>query len=357
MSITDIFIIISASLIGILYLLKLRSYDIYEKEPFYKLLLMMILGGLVSVFVSLVIYVFIPVEHNLFDAIFKIGIIEESSKLFALVILYLIIKKDFNEIVDGIMYISAIALGFAVIENISYCFNSEEPFLLLFNRSIFAVMGHISFSGYMGIAFYIHKKVHKNYIGILVSLAISALAHGFYDGVIFHYELSSFFQFVFLGLVILQFWLLRTALGFSKRRVKLNEALFNTANTTLFLHCCHCDKNIQSKELNFRKIKAGQCEHCGYYVFNEESIYQLLKYFCPIKNHKRFIKNLPTHNKILTLDENNSIRFNMHTKHLSADINALSAFLDYCNTSDKERIFKIPVIGFIFKYLGLRYMK
>lgn len=357
MSLTDILIIISASLIGIVYLLKLRSYDIYDKEPFYKLLLMMVLGGLVSVIVSLVIYAFVETKENLFDAICKIGLIEESSKLFALVILYLIIKKDFNEIVDGIMYISAIALGFTVIENMSYCFNSEEPFLLLFNRSIFAVMGHISFSGYMGIAFYIHKKVHKNYIGILLSLGLSALAHGFYDGVIFHYELSSFFQFVFLGLVVLQFWLLRLALGFSERRVKLNEALFNTANTTLFLHCCHCDKNIQSKELSFWKIKAGQCEHCGYYVFNEENLYQLLRYFCPIKKYKRFIKNLPTYSKIISLDENNSIRFNMHTKYLSADINALSAFLDYCNTSDKERILKIPVIGFLFKYLGLQFMK
>ena len=219
MNTQDILIIAVASLIGIVYLIKVRSYDIYEKESFLKLLIVAIAGGIISVFTSLFLYEFVEVKRNFVDAIIKIGFIEESSKLIALMIIYYFIKNDFNEIVDGIIYITAISLGFAIIENIFYVINSDTPISLLFQRSIFSVIGHISFSGYMGIAYYIHKRVTSNYLGIILSVVLASLAHGFYDGVIFHGELSFLFKFVFVGLIFLQFWLLKTTLGFSKFRV------------------------------------------------------------------------------------------------------------------------------------------
>ncbi|NJK98431.1 MAG: PrsW family intramembrane metalloprotease [Bacteroidales bacterium] len=159
---------------------------------------------------------FVEVQRNFFGAIFKIGLIEEFSKLLALMVVYYFIKKEFNEIVDGIIYITAISLGFAILENISYSLSSEDPFTLLFHRSVFSVLGHISFSGYMGISFYIHKKIRKNYLGIGLSVLLAALAHGFYDGVIFHPELNFLFNFIFIALIFLQFWFLKTALGFSE---------------------------------------------------------------------------------------------------------------------------------------------
>ncbi|MDD3280888.1 MAG: PrsW family intramembrane metalloprotease [Bacteroidales bacterium] len=357
MELTDIFIIVSAMAIGIVFLWAIRSYDFYEKEPFIKLLLMMFLGGILSVLLSTAAYYFVPVKYNIFDAIFKIGLIEEISKLLALMILYLIIKKNFNEIVDGIVYISAISLGFAVIENIFYCFQSDEPFLLLLHRSVFSVMGHISFSGYMGLAFYIHKKVHRNYTGLLLSIGLAALAHGFYDGFLFHYEVSDFFQFVFLALVILQLFLLRTVLGFSERRAFLNESLFQIRTNTLFGHCCHCKNDVKAKELSFGKIHCMQCPQCGYYIFDEENLARLLVYYCPANNYKRLLKNLPRYHNILLLDEAQKIRFNLNDKCLNAPIDELAQLLQACNRADRQRILEIPLIGPLFAFLGLRFMQ
>jgi RsiW-degrading membrane proteinase PrsW (M82 family) len=357
MTLTDIFILISAMAVGVAFLWAIRSYDFYEKEPFIKLLLMMLFGGIISIVISLVVYDFVSIKHNIFDAVFKIGFIEETSKLLALMILYLIIKKDFNEIVDGIVYISAISLGFAVIENIFYCFQSEDPFFLLFHRSVFSVMGHISFSGYMGLAFYIHKKVHRNYTGLFWSIGLAALAHGFYDGFLFHYEVSEFFQFVFLALVLLQLFLLRTVLGFSEHRVFLNESLFQIRTKVLSGHCKHCKRDVEAKSLSFRKIRCVQCSQCGHYIFDEKNLYRLLAYCCPISNYKRLIKNLPRYDNILLLDKDQKIRFDLNDKSLSAPIDDLAQLLQACNRADRQRVLNTPLIGTLFSSLGLRFMK
>ena len=208
----------------------------------------------------------------------------------------------------------------------------------------------------MGISFYIHKKIRKNYIGILISICLASFAHGFYDGVIFHQELSFLFRFVFIGLIILQFWLLKTALGFSEFRGKLTDKTFAHGDKTTFLNCSKCDLSIRSKELLFWKIKAGICDNCGSYVFNAENMYNLFKYFRPIKNYQKYIKNLPSYERITPLDVNKKILFNIKRKFLSANINDLAIWLDENNNYDREEIFEIPIIGILLKYLGLRYI-
>ncbi|PLX22804.1 MAG: hypothetical protein C0599_05525, partial [Salinivirgaceae bacterium] len=284
----SILIILLATIIGFTYLMIARSYDIYEKEPIGKLILVTVFGGVVSVFVSLFLYRFVHVEYNFLDAIIKIGLIEEVSKLLALMLLVQFIKKDFNEIVDGIIYITAVALGFSVIENILYAISSETPFLLLLQRSFYSTLGHISFSGYLGIAYYIHVRVHRNYLGILLALILASVAHGFYDGVIFHPELGFLFKFVFAGLVIIQLIMLRMTLGFSKFRKVFSADIFTQTDNKAFLYCPQCDKSIEPYELSFWKIKAGECQSCNAIVLNEGNIKKSLRYFRPVVSMRRF---------------------------------------------------------------------
>ena len=356
MNIQDIVIIILASGIGFGYLMKARTYDIYEKEPILKLLIVATIGGFVSVFVSLFIYEFVSVKRNFPDAIIKIGLIEESSKLLALVLLYRLIKKDFNEIVDGIIYITAIALGFSVIENIIYSFASEEPFALLFQRSIYSTIGHISFSGYLGIAFYIHKRVHRNYFGIFLAIVLASVAHGFYDGVIFHRELSFLFKFVFIGLIFLQFLLLRTSLGFSKFRKDFDPDIFTETENTAFLNCSRCDKSIRPNELIFWKIKGGKCDTCNSMVLNAENLTQALRYFRPMVKPRRFFNRLSNSDRIISLDNEDKILFNTKRNMISGDFDELGKWFKENNKADRMQIINKPIIGSILKYLGLRYV-
>ncbi|MFB6318633.1 PrsW family intramembrane metalloprotease [Saccharicrinis sp. FJH54] len=353
MNLQTIAIIALATLIGIAYLLRVRSYDIYEKEPLSKLLLVMFAGGFIAVISSFVFYSFTPVQYNFFDAIFKVGIIEELSKLLALIIVYFAIKKEFNEIVDGLIYITAISLGFAIIENIMYALSYESPFTILFQRSIYAVIGHISFSGYMGIAFYIHKRIHKNYTGIIFSVIVAAFAHGFYDGVLFHHELNFLFRFIFIALVILQFTVLRAALGFSEFRVKLSGESFKTADQTVFLYCNHCDKTIKTKQKEFHGIKTGICDDCGQFAFNTDNVKHLFKYARPVLRYRRYIRKMQKKDRIQYLDDQQSIAYNTHRACLSADMDILGEWLEAENISDRKALLNKPIIGYILKGIGL----
>lgn len=355
MTAESICVILFASLTGIFYLLKIRSYDIYEKEPFLKLLLVSVAGGIFSVICSLFIYEFVEVKENFTDAILKIGIIEEFSKLLALVAVFPLIRKEFNEIVDGIIYITAIALGFSIIENILYCIGSEEPYILLFKRSIFSVLGHVSFSGYMGIAYYIHKKIRNNIPGILLSLAIAASAHGFYDGILFTKSLNSMFILVFTGLLLLQFRFLKTTLSFSTFRKTISTDTFKLTNENTEINCCRCHINQVSMVYKFSDIKAGLCNSCNYMHFDYRNTRKLYRYFRPaiIENPlKRFSQR-----GIIQIDEEKKILYDTQKKILSGDITCLGKWFEKNNETDKNKIFGLPLIGFILRQIGLKYIE
>jgi RsiW-degrading membrane proteinase PrsW (M82 family) len=354
MTAESICVILIASLTGIFYLLKIRSYDIYEKEPFLKLLLVSIAGGIFSVICSFVIYEFVEVRENFTDSILKIGTIEEFSKLLALVAVFPLIRKEFNEIVDGIIYITAIALGFSVIENILYSIGSEEPYNLLFKRSIFSVLGHVSFSGYMGIAYYIHKKIRNNIPGILLSLSIAASAHGFYDGVLFTRALNSMFILVFSGLLLLQFRFLKTTLSFSTFRKTISTDTFKLTNEKTVINCCRCNKNQVSMVYKFSDIKAGLCNSCNNMLFDYRNTRKLYRYFRPaiLENP---LKRL-SQKGIIHIDEEKKILYDPQKKTLSGDIDSLGKWFEKNNETDKNKILGLPLTGFILRQIGLKYL-
>ena len=356
MSLQLIIVIILSLVVGIGYLYKIRSYDQYEKESYSKLLTVAILGGIISVAISLLAYTFIKVKENFLDAIFKIGVVEEISKFISLISVYYLIKKEFNEISDGIIYIATIALGFSIIENIMYLVRSDDPFLLLFQRSLFSVIGHISFSGYMGIAFFIHIKVRKNYTGILLAIIIAALAHGIYDGIIFQKEIQFLFKIFFFMIVFLQFRLFKLSLGFSQFRESLTETTFKETDKIVFLNCCSCEDSVRGKEVRFGEIRAGICERCNNIVFDSDNMMKLFKYFRPIIQFDNFLKKIPENKRIITLDNNSKIFFNTKRRFLSANTEELGKWLDYSNNEDRLKILNLPFIGSILKSLGMKYI-
>ncbi len=355
MNVQDMLIIALASVVGLLYLLKIRSYDIYEKEPLLKLMIVTAFGGFISIFTSLFLYEFVHVEYNWFDAIFKIGLIEEVSKYLALVILFRFIGRDFNEIVDGIIYMTAIALGFATIENIFYAFKFDGPFLILFQRSIYPVLGHISFSGYMGIAFYIHKKVHKNHGGIILSIVIAAVAHGFYDGVLFHQASPFVFHALFIGLILLQLHLLKTALGFSAFRKVLKKELFVENDKTVKAHCSHCEKLYENKELKFWRIEGSSCSHCGNLVLDHHNTLHLLHYYRPLLNRKKYLKGFKSDN-YLYFDKDEKIIYNPKLRNACASFTDLGKWLRAANREERVKALSGIFPGRFLSEIGLKYL-
>ena len=115
-------------------------------------------------------------------AILVIGVIEEFAKMipFLLIVIHF---KEFNEPIDGIIYGSFIALGFAAVENTQYLQFATGP--EAWARGFAAPVIHIVFASiwgyYIGKAWLCRKDLFKT---ILAALAFTALLHGIYDFVV-----------------------------------------------------------------------------------------------------------------------------------------------------------------------------
>jgi len=353
---TNIYLLaLVAYFIGFIFILIIRSYDKYDREPLGRLVLFSFLGGIVSIVVSSFLYVFVHPHLSLTDAILKIGPVEEASKLITLFILYKLIRNDFDEIVDGIIYIAAISLGFSVIENISYALHSPHTYILLAKRFLFATIGHISFSVYMGIAFYVHKKIHKNYTGLLFAFILSVLAHGLYDGFIFNKNLSSLFLIVYISLIIWQFRLLKMAYAYSKMKKKftMNQLVFKQDNNEL--KCCNCQDN-QTKLYEFKNIPIHICDTCRHAIISQTGLNKLLKYFRPKLNRKIFFKTLEYTGADVYLNDDKTLIYHQTFSRLNGHIHDLSAWFKDGNSQDITKYQK-TIEGWIFKQLGFKFLK
>ena len=115
-------------------------------------------------------------------AILAIGVIEELAKMipFLLIVIHF---KEFNEPIDGIIYGSFIALGFAAVENFQYLqFGTNME---AWARGFAGPVIHIVFASIWG--YYIGRAyLCRRYLGrtIFATLAFTAILHGIYDFVV-----------------------------------------------------------------------------------------------------------------------------------------------------------------------------
>jgi len=139
---------------GIYWLWFFYRKDRWEPEP-KKLILKSYLLGIVVALV--ILFLISPFKINfMLSAIIIAPIIEETGK-FLVVRLFFYSHKEFDEPIDGIIYASAVALGFASIENAIYLFrindlSSSMIYQVLLIRSLLSVPGHALFSSFWGYA-------------------------------------------------------------------------------------------------------------------------------------------------------------------------------------------------------------
>lgn len=112
-------------------------------------------------------------------ALFAIGPIEELAKLlpFLLVVLRF---SEFDEPIDGIIYASFIALGFAAVENVHYLRYVSDVEAIA--RGFAAPVVHIVFASIWG--FYIGRaylRRRRLALTVVASLMATAFVHGLYD--------------------------------------------------------------------------------------------------------------------------------------------------------------------------------
>jgi len=195
--------------------------DKYEKEPNNLLIYTFLLGAIVSVIITTILYnisdKLIPLDDsNAFQlfikAFFVVGLIEEFSK-YVIVRYYSQSKKEFNEPYDGIMYAVMVSMGFAATENILYVLEGGYKVALL--RAFTAIPAHATFGvlmGYfMGKAKFSKSKIKMNLAGLLLAIFF----HGAYDYFLFLNFIPGIWIGAFVSLII--------GIILSKKAIKIHQ--------------------------------------------------------------------------------------------------------------------------------------
>lgn len=166
--------------------------DKYEKEPIRLLFYNFMLGAVISIIITTMIYVIfeiilpLPDHYSIFQQLVKafivVGLVEEFSK-YIIVRYYAQPHKEFDEPFDGIVYAVMVSLGFAATENIAYVVQGGYEVALL--RAFTAVPAHATFGimmgYYMGKAKFSLRRQQLNLLGLF----LATLFHGAYDFFLF----------------------------------------------------------------------------------------------------------------------------------------------------------------------------
>ncbi|HEX6293178.1 MAG TPA: PrsW family intramembrane metalloprotease, partial [Herpetosiphonaceae bacterium] len=150
--------LVAAFLPTSLYTLVLWWLDRYEKEPLHLLLVTFVWGAfpalVLAIFAELAVdgvaqYTFGPGAESTIVA----PIVEELLKAIALIGLFVFARREFNGVLDGIIYGALVGFGFAMSENILYFMAySEELVGVWLLRSVIFGFNHAFFTSIVGIA-------------------------------------------------------------------------------------------------------------------------------------------------------------------------------------------------------------
>jgi RsiW-degrading membrane proteinase PrsW (M82 family) len=177
--------------------------DRYEHEPWYLRLSAFLWGAIIAIPPALFIEGNVDrILQNLLDPnttneVLRValqglnaGITEETIKGLGLLLLFFVLRDEFDDVVDGIIYGALIGAGFAMVENFRYFALDSKNFLvfLIVGRIILGWLGHSTFIACFGAALgYVrYTRVRWKQIVIpLLGFLIAVGMHSFFDFVDF----------------------------------------------------------------------------------------------------------------------------------------------------------------------------
>jgi len=174
---------------GILWMWYIYRSDKFEPEPVGRVISVFFGGFLVVIpviFVELGVSSILGLSgdvDSLYEAVgaswFVAGLVEEFAK-FGIVLFAVYYTKEFDEPVDGIVYSSAAALGFATLENFFYMMKHGTAVILI--RGPLSTFGHLLFSAMWGYGLgrgKFHPKTAKRLA--TTGLLLAAGSHGLFN--------------------------------------------------------------------------------------------------------------------------------------------------------------------------------
>ncbi len=182
-----------------LYLVLVLWIDRYESEPLWMLATAFFWGALIATFFAFlfntigqgIVSVFTnAAAGEAFAAVISAPIVEETGKAFILFIFFFAKKDEFDGVIDGIVYGSVTALGFAMSENILYygkaaATGGDMLTLTVIMRGFFAPFSHPLFTSLTGIGLGLARqssnlavKLITPVIGFLMAIFMHSIWNG-----------------------------------------------------------------------------------------------------------------------------------------------------------------------------------
>jgi RsiW-degrading membrane proteinase PrsW (M82 family) len=208
--------------------------DRYEAEPLWMLATAFLWGALFAPFfaflfntIGAVLVTLLAGEKagEAFAAVISAPIVEEIGKALILFIFFFWKKDEFDGVVDGIVYASLAALGFAMTENILYygraALGGGESLTLTFMiRGLFAPYSHPLFTSVTGIGLGLARQSNNTAVKILTPVAgllTAIFMHSIWNGAAV-FGGNSVFVLTYIAVMIPAFIIMLVVIGFALRR-------------------------------------------------------------------------------------------------------------------------------------------
>ncbi len=173
-----------------LYTLLLWWLDRYEKEPLHLLIVTFVWGAFPALILAIVAEVMVGAV-----AIDRLGqgaevtivapIVEELLKALVLIGLFVFARREFNGVLDGIIYGALVGFGFAMSENILYFIAYKEQLVSVWLlRSVLFGFNHAFFTSIVGIALGLVRYERRRWVGYVavpIALWLAILLHALHN--------------------------------------------------------------------------------------------------------------------------------------------------------------------------------
>jgi RsiW-degrading membrane proteinase PrsW (M82 family) len=193
MLVSGILILVLSFIPMLLYALILWSLDRYEKEPFILLAMAFGWGAVPSIILALILQIVLDVPlmvigasnqlvYDLLGASVVAPLTEEAVKGLALLALLLILRREIDSPVDGLIYGGLVGFGFAAVENVFYLFGAlsqgglGDVFSLAFLRAGVFGLNHAMYTGFAGVGVALSLEVRSKFLKPLFVLGGFGLA-------------------------------------------------------------------------------------------------------------------------------------------------------------------------------------
>ena len=134
-------------LCALLAALLVYRYDLYEREPWY----MIVLGALGMRLVGAIELVSLVLVDSHVAVAALAALHEEAARLVIVIAIALVFRSQFNDPMDGIVYGSMVGLGMALEESFYLLGLLEAPDVLLLPVELVRLLGHLVMAGIVGI--------------------------------------------------------------------------------------------------------------------------------------------------------------------------------------------------------------